>query len=428
MKESWKEVLFRNRVWKSIFRHGFPDNERLRSEAVTSNLFLHVHPVKVYRESLEYLKTLGLGLISFYLFVLLSVTGVLLMFYYIPHVDRAYQDMKDLQFVVSFGVIVRNMHRWAAHAMIIAVFLHMCRVYYTASYREPREFNWVLGVFLFLFTLFLSLTGYLLPWDQLAYWAITIVSNLIGVVPLVGKKLRYMVLGGTIVGQNALIRFYVMHVIVLPFLAVLLILVHFWRIRKDGGLARPDEAAGEGGKWQEGGEGQEGEQGKDLKSYGLMNLVEGKTPYVGQDPDRMVTSWPHLLMRELNLFLLVTIVIMCMSILFDAPLEEMANSAVTPNPAKAPWYFVGLQELLSWGNPIWGGILAPSIAVFALLLVPYMDRGQAGTGEWFHPERRRAVLVFTVIVVAAIALIFVGEFMRGPNWHLYWPWQKWPVH
>ena len=422
MKETWKEALFRNRVWKSIFRHGFPENERLRSEAITSNLFLHVHPVKVYRETLEFPKTLGLGLISFYLFVILSITGVLLMFFYVPHVDRAYQDMKDLQFVVSFGVIIRNMHRWSAHAMIVAVFLHMCRVYYTASYREPREFNWVLGVFLLLLTLFLSLTGYLLPWDQLAYWAITIVSNLIGVAPLVGKKMRYMVLGGTIVGQNALIRFYVMHVIVLPFLALLLILVHFWRIRKDGGLARTDEAA-------EAAEEREGDpQGEELKSYGLMNLVEGKTPHVGQDPDRMVTAWPHLLVREATLFLFVMIVIMAMSILFDAPLEEMANFAITPNPAKAPWYFVGLQELLSWGNPIYGGILAPMAAVLALLLVPYLDRGQAGTAEWIHPTRRRAIIIFTGITVAAIVLIFIGEYMRGPNWHLYWPWQKWPIH
>lgn len=422
MREAWKDALFRNRVVRSIFRHGFPNNERLRSEAVTGNLFLHVHPVKVYPESLEPRKTLGLGLISLYLFVILSITGILLMFYYIPHVDRAYQDMKDLEFVVSFGVIIRNMHRWAAHAMIIAVFLHMCRVYYTAAYREPREFNWALGVLLLLLTLFLSLTGYLLPWDQLAYWAITIVSNLIGVVPLIGKKLRYMVLGGTIVGQNALIRFYVMHVIVLPFLAFLLILLHFWRVRKDGGLARPDEAP------EADREGEADQAEEPLKSYGLMNLVEGKTPHVGHDPDRMVTTWPHLLMREVNLFLLVTIVIMGMSILFNAPLEEMANSAVTPNPAKAPWYFVGLQELLSWGNPIWGGIVVPGITVLALLTVPYLDRGRAGTGEWFHPSRRRAILLFTAISVAAIVLILVGEFLRGPNWHLYWPWQEWPVH
>jgi len=422
MRGAWKEFLFRNRVARSIFRHGFPDNERLRSEAVTSNLFLHIHPVKVYPESLEPRKTLGLGLISLYLFLILSITGILLMFYYIPHVDRAYQDMKDLEFVVSFGVIIRNMHRWAAHAMIIAVFFHMCRVYYTASYREPREFNWTIGVVLLLLTLFLSLTGYLLPWDQLAYWAITIVSNLIGVVPLIGKKLRYMVLGGTIVGQNALIRFYVMHVIVLPFLALLLILLHFWRIRKDGGLARPDGAPDAAM------EREEDEPAENLKSYGLMNLVEGKTPHVGHDPDRMVTAWPHLLMREVNLFLLVTIVIMGMSILFNAPLEEMANSAVTPNPAKAPWYFVGLQELLSWGNPIYGGIIVPGLTVLALLAIPYLDRGRVGTGEWFHPSRRRAILLFTAIAIAAIVLILVGEFLRGPNWHLYWPWQEWPVH
>jgi len=159
-----------------------------------------------------------------------------------------------------------------------------------------------------------------------------------------------------------------------------------------------------------------------------MNLVEGKTPSVGQDPDKMVTSWPHLFTRELNLFLIVMIVTMAMSILFDAPLEEMANPAVTPNPAKAPWYFVGLQELLSWGNPFWGGIFVPTVAVLALLLIPYLDRGQVGTGEWFHPARRRAIIVFTVIVVAAIALILVGEFLRGPNWRLYWPWEKWPLH
>ena len=234
-----RSLLFHNRFWKSVFRHGLPVNPRLRSEVITGNLFLHIQPVKVHRDSLRFTKTLGLGLISFYLFVILAITGILLMFYYIPHTDRAYQDMKDLQFAVSFGMVLRNMHRWAAHGMVAVVFLHMCRVFYTASYREPREFNWGIGVVLFICTLFLSLTGYLLPWDQLAFWAITIVTNLIGTVPLIGEKLKYVVLGGTVVGQNALIRFYVMHVMVLPLLVSMLIAVHFWRIRKDGGLARP---------------------------------------------------------------------------------------------------------------------------------------------------------------------------------------------
>ncbi len=241
MIEKIKNLIFQNRFWKSVFRHGMPVNTRLRSEVVTSNLFLHIHPVKVYKDSLRFKKTLGLGLISLYLFFILCITGILLMFYYIPHVQRAYQDMKDLEFAVSFGMILRNMHRWGAHSMVALVFLHMCRVFYTAGYRQPREFNWGVGVILFVCTLALSLTGYLLPWDQLAFWAITIVVNLIDTMPIIGDDMRYLVVGGTLVGQNALIRFYVMHVMVLPLITSILVGVHFWRIRKDGGLARPEE-------------------------------------------------------------------------------------------------------------------------------------------------------------------------------------------
>lgn len=243
-KNRLSELLFNNRFWKSIFRHGYPDNDLNRSEAVTSNLFLHIQSVKVHLNSLRPGYTLGLGLIAFYLFIILTATGIILMFYYIPSIERAYNDMKDLEFAVSFGIILRNLHRWCAHGMVAFVFLHMCRVFYTGAYKSPREFNWALGVILFIITLFLSLTGYLLPWDQLAFWAITIVANLIGTSPpaeILGANLRRLVLGGTIVGQNALIRFYVMHVVVLPLLAAVLVGVHFWRIRKDGGLSKPIE-------------------------------------------------------------------------------------------------------------------------------------------------------------------------------------------
>lgn len=167
---------------------------------------------------------------------------------------------------------------------------------------------------------------------------------------------------------------------------------------------------------------------EDLKSYGLMNLVEGETPQVGKEPEEMTTTWPHLLLREVNLFLLVMIVIMGMSVLFDAPLEEMANPSVTPNPAKAPWYFLGLQEMLSWGPPFWGGIFAPTVAAVGLILVPYLDRSRVGTGVWFHPSRRVCNILFTVFVVVAIGLILVGLFIRGPNWGFYWPWEAWPTH
>ena len=395
----------------------WPVNARLRSEVIISNVFLHIHPVKIYKDTLKITKTFGLGLISFYLFIILTITGILLMFYFIPHTEQAYHNMHDLEFAVSFGMIIRNMHRWAAHGMVAVVFLHMCRVFYTAAYKEPREFNWVLGVILFLLTLLLSLTGYLLPWDQLAFWATTIVSKIIGSTLFVGEKVKYLFIGGTIVGQNALIRSYVLHVVLLPFIMGIFIVVHFWRIRKDGGLARPETAMVQDEK--------DAEPIEDLKSYGLMNLVEGKTPPVSQEPEEMTTTWPHLIFLEFVLFILVAIVMMGLSVFFDAPLEEMANPAITPNPAKAPWYFLGVQELVSWGDPFWMGVFIPNLGVILLVLIPYLDRSQTGTGIWLHPSRRVHNILFTTFAVVFIGLIIVGTFMRGPGWELYWPWQQW---
>ncbi|MBI2834032.1 MAG: cytochrome b N-terminal domain-containing protein [Acidobacteria bacterium] len=235
-----RDAIVSNRVWRSIVRHGYPDTPLDQSLAVFSNFFLHVHPVKVHRHSLRASYTFGLGLMAFYLFLVLVVTGTLLMFYYVPSVERAYADMKDLEFVVSFGIVLRNLHRWAAHGMVAVVFLHMCRVFYTGSYKPPRDFNWVIGVVLLVLTFLLSFTGYLLPWDQLAFWAITVGTSIAGYTPLMGQRLRSFLLGGNQVGQNALLRFYVLHVMLLPLVMTVLIGVHFWRIRKDGGLSRPE--------------------------------------------------------------------------------------------------------------------------------------------------------------------------------------------
>ena len=158
------------------------------------------------------------------------------MFYYRPAVPQAYRDMKELEFVVTSGAFLRNLHRWSAHAMVLFVFLHMARVFFSGAYRPPREFNWVIGVLLLIVTLMLSYTGYLLPWDQLAYWAITVGTNMAQAAPLVGPRFRFLLLGGNIIGENALVRFYVLHCVVLPLAGGLLIAVHFWRIRKDGGV------------------------------------------------------------------------------------------------------------------------------------------------------------------------------------------------
>jgi quinol-cytochrome oxidoreductase complex cytochrome b subunit len=239
-QSSVPERLFRSRPWQSIFRHGWPDNPLDRSLAMTSNIFFHLHPVKVSRRSLRWSYSFGLGLITAILFGVLVFTGMLLMFYYIPSVERAYPAMKEIQLSVPLGQFTRNMHRWSAHLMVLAAILHMARVFYTGAYKPPREFNWIVGVVLLLLTLGASFTGYLLPWDQLAYWAITVGTNIAGYAPVAGPAMRAMLLGGTEVGQNALIRFYTLHIGVLPLLITLIISLHVWRVRKDGGLAAND--------------------------------------------------------------------------------------------------------------------------------------------------------------------------------------------
>ncbi len=240
MATTWTEQtlnqLRETRVWKSIFRRGPARTNRTRSLAIFGSIFLHILPVKVREKSLRFRATYYAGSFSFLLFMVLSITGVLLMFYYHPAVPEAYRDMKDLRFVVSNGVFLRNLHRLAAHVMVVAVFWHMFHVFFRGGYKPPHEFNWVVGVGLLLVTLFLSYTGYLLPWDQLAFWAITVGTNIISYVPALGHPIRFLLLGGHIISENALLRFYVLHCIILPLAAVVLIAVHFWRIQKDGGL------------------------------------------------------------------------------------------------------------------------------------------------------------------------------------------------
>jgi quinol-cytochrome oxidoreductase complex cytochrome b subunit len=226
-----------SQFWRSIFRTRLPIKTNLdRSLIIFNSLALHIHPVKVRERAIRFSYTFYLGMITFSLFVVLVVTGVLLMLYYQPAIPNAYQNMKDLQYVVSNGMFLRNMHRWAAHLMVITVFLHMLRVFYNGAYRRPREFNWVIGVFLLLLTLLLSYTGYLLPYDQLSYWAVTVGANIVKYVPVVGKRIRFLLLGGNDIGEYTLVRFYVLHCVILPLLMSFLIGLHFWRIRKDGGL------------------------------------------------------------------------------------------------------------------------------------------------------------------------------------------------
>ena len=251
--------MFRNsRIYRSIVRHGVPDDRRGRVRVMLSNFFLHLHPPTMRRHGLRLRYTWCMGGITALLFAVETITGVLLMFYYRPTAELAYADMLELRDTVSFGIL-RELHRWGAHAMVITCLLHMVRVFLTGSYKPPREFNWVIGVVLLALTLLLSFTGYLLPWDQLSMWAVTVGSNMAGAAPLVGHEgplqqvldvggtdvihrgsdIRYLLLGSRDVSQETLNRFYVLHCVALPLVAVLLMCVHFWRIRKDGGISGP---------------------------------------------------------------------------------------------------------------------------------------------------------------------------------------------
>lgn len=408
----------------SVVRHGKPTSDRAKSQAIFTNFFLHVLPVRTHVHSIKALTTLGLGYATLVLFILLCFTGILLMVYYKPAVDQAYASMLDIIYVVPTGRLIRNVHRWAAHAMVASVMLHMARAFYTSAYKGPRRFNWVIGMGLFVLTLALSFTGYLLPWDQLAYWAITIGSNIaqspreltdaLGMTQFfdVGGLQKELLLGAHYVGQEALTRFYVLHVMVLPIVITGMIAVHFWRIRKDGGLVRPRSAD----EFPEGA----GEAGGDivlsdtapLKTYGLMGLMKGRTPAVNRELRNTITTWPNVMYVICAVSMVTVLVTLVIGMWVDAPLTEMANPAVPENPAKAPWYFLGLQELVSY-SAFMGGVGIPAIVVLGLALVPYLDREKEDCGIWFsgHQGRRTALMsaVFAVVVVVGMLWFTVTQ-------------------
>jgi quinol-cytochrome oxidoreductase complex cytochrome b subunit len=397
----------------AVFRGGRPNSDRNRSLFVFGNVFLHLHSVRTHRWSLRWSTTWGLGMAAVTAFLITLVTGVLLMCYYKPYPDAAYDSIKDIHFVVPTGRFIRNIHRWAANVMVVTVILHMARAFYTAAYRKPREFNWLIGMGLLVATLALSFTGYLLPWDQLAYWAITIGANIAQSPREVTDALhltesfdpgglqRQLLLGSDIVGEEALIRFYLMHVMILPLILVAMLAVHFWRIRKDGGMTRPRDA-----------DEKIGPPTKDVypvftdapqKTYHLAAIVRGRTSAVGGSPENTVPSVPHLLYGELAVFMLTILVCLALAIWSDAPLKELANPAVPENPAKAPWYFLGLQELVAY-SAFMGGIGIPSIVLIGLGLIPFLDREESGTGKWFGGPRGKSLVLRAALVGLAAAL------------------------
>jgi len=416
-----------------------PRSDRESGDAVASNFALHWFPARSYRRSLDWSYSFWLGTVSAALFLLLILSGLPLMFLHIPSVERAYLSVKDIEYVVTFGSWIRAVHRLSAHLMVAVVFLHLVRVFLTGAYKnahgraQRREWNWVIGVAMLVITLFLSFTGYLLPWDQLAFWAVTVGTNIAASIPAIGPAVRELLIGGRNIDQPTLLRFYVLHIVFLPGLLGVLFAYHMWRVRKDGGLARADRLALAATKVEQ--------PPSPTKTYSLLGIARGTGPTVRATtlvaPDELVNSVPDLV-RRIAIVVLGTIAsLSVLAVFVRSPLEEPANPLVTPNPAKAPWYFLWLQEIvtdttfhigsLTVNGAFVGGVLLPGALLVLLTLWPWLDRSPGGAaGRWFPRDRRFQNAVFLLFVLAVLLLTLIGTFCRGPYWHFYWPWESWP--
>jgi ubiquinol-cytochrome c reductase cytochrome b subunit len=310
-------------------------------------------------------------------FFITLVTGIMVMFYYKPYPEAAYESMKDIHFVVPTGRLIRNIHRWAANVMVVAVILHMARAFYTAAYRKPREFNWLIGMALLVTTLGLSFTGYLLPWDQLAYWAVTIGSSMAEAAPLFGHATNLLLRGGIDIGAGTLLRFYLLHIFALPMLTIILISVHYYAVRKQ-------------------------------EISPIHELFDPASPR-GKPTRRKVPFLPDQVFFETALIILLTFAFIAINYFFwDAHLESHANPNVTPQHTKAPWYFLWLQGMLKFGDKIFFGLILGPLVLILPILLPYLDRNPS------RQLRHRKVAIGSGILV----LLYLG-FVSYAGWPTY---------
>jgi quinol-cytochrome oxidoreductase complex cytochrome b subunit len=308
---------------------------------------------------------MGLGWFSFYLFMVEAITGLILMIFYVPSASEAYPSMVQIMTDVPLGNLMRNVHRLGAHLMVAIVTLHMIRTFVTASYKPPRQFIWVTGVILLLLTLVLSFSGYLLPWDQLAYWAVTIGSSMADATPVFGDAVNKLLRGSVDVGGQTLLRFYLLHIFLLPGIAIALISVHYYAVRKQ-------------------------------EISPIHELFENMPP-----TRRKVPFLPDQVYLEVAAIAVLTFGLIWINQFFwNATLEGHANAFVTPQHTKAPWYFLWLQGMLKVGDKFFFGLLLAGVMFGGLFLLPYIDR---------NPSRkfkdRRVALAGLVVALALLGFL-----------------------
>ena len=370
---------FFHQIFRSIFPHPLiPKSDRERRRYLLKNLILHFRPLTVPEKTLKFSLTFGLGGMAALLIILQFGTGLLLKFVYKPIPVAAYTSILVLQNEVMFGQLIRNIHHWCANFLVLIAFLHMLRVFFTGAFHPPRQFSWIIGLGLFGLVLTANFTGYLLPYDQLAYWAVTVSTGMLEYIPFVGNRLQEIIQGGNEIGPATLSIFFAIHTAVVPVGLIILMAFHFWRIRKTGGLVIP-RASGE--------------------------EIEIK-------PVRVPTL-PHLLLREVVVALVLVAVVMMVSVSFDAPLGDSANPGLSPNPTKAPWYFAGLQELLLHLHPLFAVFIIPLVLVVTLMGIPYLKYDTNTEGIWFASikGRRMALIAGFIAIVAAPMGILADEYL-----------------
>ncbi|MBZ0291098.1 MAG: cytochrome b N-terminal domain-containing protein [Anaerolineae bacterium] len=358
-----------------------PREERAHMKRGLNDLVLHLHPARVDARALSFSYTFGLGGTALLLLLVQVVTGVLLMFVYRPNPADAYLSIIHLQTQVAFGQLIRNLHHWSANLLLIVVVLHLLRVFYTSAFHAPRRFNWLLGLALLGLSIAANFTGYLLPWDQLSYWAVTVGTSLLSYVPLIGDSLQHLLLGGPEVGAATLSRFYALHVMLIPLLMLLVGLYHIWRVRKDR-FSRPRRV----------------DEQESL-------------------PVQMRTTLPHLVSREGVYALVVLALVLAWATYTDAPLLQSADPAQPPDPAKAAWYFAGLQELLFHFHPSFGAFVIPALIVATLIVLPYLRDDQDRSGIWFRSVRGRWGVLLSLLLGmgAAVGLVRFSEVTSLPE-------------
>ncbi len=371
---------------------GVPSDDRGRMRMVVDSLILHLHPTKIPDRTLRWTYTWGLGGLAAVLMMVLALTGVVLLNNYTPAAPQAYLDILELNSNVWFGELMRNLHHWSANLLIIVAVLHLIRVFITGAYRPPRELNWLLGMLMLILVLASNFTGYLLPWDQLAYWAITVGTSIISYLPIIGNWLTRLILGGPEVGPNTLLNFYSMHIALIPLAIFGIMSYHFWRVRKDGGLSIPKSL-------------DESESGAEIKLERL-------------------TTIPNLVQKELIYAIAWVAALLIFAMLVPAPLESIANPDLSPNPAKAPWYFMGLQEMLLHFHPLVGAILIPGLVILGIFLLPFFDLNPRNVGVYFRSRRGRALTLLAagIALIATPAWVLLDEYLLDwTGWLPSWP-------